>query len=612
MCGIAGLAGAGAADVAALERMASAMIHRGPDGEGVWHDDEVGLSFRRLAIIDLNERSNQPMHFGPFHLVFNGEIYNYLELRAELAKLGHVFVTEGDGEVLLHAWAQWHEDALARLNGMFAFGIWDSERQSLTLATDPFGEKPLLYVERPDRLLFASDVRALKAADASIGIVDEAATRAFLRLGVLPSYPQTFFADVRRLPPAHAARWQRGGRITVQRYWKPGPVSVPTSPHDAAVRLRELLFESVRLRLRSDVAIGTSLSGGVDSSGIATVMAQLVEDHDRHAFTASFPGFERDEWAHAAVAATAANVGIHHAVRPTANELIDDLERLVVDQEEPFGSTSIYAQWRVMRAAREAGVIVLLDGQGADELFGGYAGIAGPALRSIGSQAALKAVRSNPKLASEVAGTYLAGRRIPPAVARLRGLSNTSPYVSDEALVDSGGKTEPVDDWGGQGSRLHRELMRQTFRTSLPHLCRYADRDSMAHSVEVRLPFLDPRLAEFALSLPADIVFRDGVKKRVLRDALRGLVPDGIIDRRDKVGYETPERTWFDTPAVRQRFAEVLLDPVAIASGRYNTRTLEQDLKASALRDPTALWRAVNVEMWLRLVVGANPIGVRA
>ncbi len=599
MCGIAGTVGGAPPDAALLERMAATMVHRGPDGQGAWSDGTAGLAFRRLAIIDLDERSNQPLHLGALHLVFNGEIYNYRELRDELAGLGHRFETEGDGEVLLHAWAQWEEDALERFNGMFAFAVWDDERRRLTLATDPFAEKPLFFHAGDGRLLFASEVRTLRVADPTIGVPDERAAASFAAFGTMPDLPATFFADVQRLAPAHIARWE-GGRLRIHRYWNPSQIAVPGDPAAAAERLGELLCDSVRLRLRSDVPVGTSLSGGVDSSSIVAISSLLAGDHARHAFTATFPGFARDEWPHAEAVARAAGVVEHHAVRPQMDELLDDLEVLVRDQEEPFASTSIYAQWRVMRAAREAGVIVLLDGQGADELFGGYAGMAGLALRSRGPGAVLAGLLADPGIAGELALAYSANR-MPRAVARRHRMRSASPYVSHERAWAASAAVEPPPDWESDGSPLRRELLKQTFRTSLPQLCRFADRDSMAHSVEVRLPFLDRRVAEFALSLPPRLLFRDNETKRVLRDACRGRVPDVVLDRREKVGYETPEATWFNSATGRTRLAEILLDPSVIASGRCEPAEVERDLAGGAWRDVGALWRAVNVELWLRV-----------
>jgi len=600
VCGIGGIVGGPPPAAATLAAMAAEMVHRGPDGQGTWCDGHAGLAFRRLAIIDLDERSSQPMHLGSRHLVFNGEIYNYIELRAQLRGLGHLFHTEGDGEVLLHAWAQWGEGALDLVNGMFAFAIYDEAERSLTLAVDPFAEKPLFYHRDRDRLMFASDVRALRAADASVGVPDVRALRDYLALATMPALPATFFADVQRLPAAHVARF-KDGALTLRRYWTPQRLDTPRDPGAAAARLRELLHDSVRLRLRSDVPVGTSLSGGIDSSAVVCLSADIAGEHRRHAFTATFEGFERDEWRYAHEVAAAAGVECHHAVRPAFDDLLADLERLVRDQEEPFGSTSIYAQWRVMAAAREAGVTVLLDGQGADELFGGYQGSDGWALASMGWRSALAAVARDRGLAAPVAVALFAART-PPALATRYHLRRASPYVSAAAAHAAAAAPAAAPTWVVEGSPLRRALLAQSFRSSLPSLLRYADRNSMAHSIEVRLPFLDRRVAEYALSLAPEVVFRDGYRKQVLRDAVRGLVPGDVLGRRDKVGYETPEAQWFGSVEGRGRIAEILLDRDgrAGADGLYERSSVERDLAAGAWRDVAAIWRAVNAELWLR------------
>ncbi len=577
-----------------LERMAQTMTHRGPDGEGTWSDGGIGFAFRRLAIIDLHERSNQPMHLGPLHLVFNGEIYNYPELRDELRTAGHRFQTEGDSEVLLHAWAQWGERALDRLNGAFAFAVWDARTQRMTLAVDRFAEKPLFVHRGKDRLLFASNVGALRVADRAVGVPDGDAIQRFLALGTMPPLPATFFRDLERLGPSHVATWQAGA-WSLRRYWDPPIVDVPRATDDAAARLRELLRASVRVRLRSDVPVGTSLSGGVDSSVVVSLAADLAPEASRHAFTATFTEFERDEWRYAAAVAKSARIAEHHAVRPTVDSLLDDLRAFVAAQEEPFGSTSIYAQWCVMRAARESGVVVLLDGQGADELFGGYAGVAGWALRSQGPRHTLASILRHRPAAREIAVAYSAGRA-PHWVARRDRLRHASPYVGREVAFAAADWSQPNPDWNASGSPLRRELLNQTFRTSLPNLCRFADRDSMDHSVETRLPFLDPAVAAFALSLPPDLVYARGVTKRLLRLAARGLVPDEVLDRGDKIGYETPERQWYEEKPARTLIGELLLngDDVQLARGE-----IERDLCAGSWRDPGAIWRATNVQLWL-------------
>jgi asparagine synthase (glutamine-hydrolysing) len=606
MCGIAGIAGAGASDDGALGRMASAMAHRGPDGQQTWSDGDVGLAFRRLAVIDLHERSNQPMHHEQLHLVFNGEIYNYIELRDDLRRLGHQFVTEGDAEVLLHAWEEWEGQALGRLNGMFAFAVWDARTRRMTLATDRFAEKPLFFHHADDRLMFASDVRAMRAADPTVAVPDHHATSHFLALGTMPTLPATFFADVQRLPPAHVARWTPDGALEMRRWWEPQAVDAPRDINAAADRLGELLRDSVTLRLRSDVPVGTSLSGGVDSSSVAAVISETAADYSRHAFTATFPGFERDEWAYAEAAASAAGVLSHHAVSPQMDDLLDDLPALVEAQEEPFGSTSIYAQYRVMRAARETGVVVMLDGQGADELFGGYPGIEGCALRSLGAWAALRALIRNRRLAETIGIAYLAGRA-PQALVRSHRLRCASPYVDPAVAREAADEAYVALDWTPAGSPLHRELFTQTFQTSLPNLCRFADRNSMAFSVEVRLPFLDPNIAEFALSLPTELIWHDGVTKRALRESVRGLVPDVVLNRRDKVGYETPQEAWFGSETGRACLSEILLDRAT--PDHFLRSEIERDLSAGKWRDTAAIWRAVNVALWLaasRVPAGAE------
>jgi asparagine synthase (glutamine-hydrolysing) len=392
MCGIAGIVGA-RPDHSLLVTMAEQMAHRGPDSQGVWSDGTAGLAIRRLAIIDLDHRSNQPLHLGPWHLVFNGEIYNYRELRIELESLGHTFVTEGDGEVLLHAWAAWEADTLRRLNGMFAAAIWHDERKELVCVRDPFGEKPLYWTMVSGGFAFASEIDALVGAFPDLAVVREDALAPYLGLGYMPKVEWSFFAPIEQLPAAHILRIH-DGRTTVARYWRPQPVEVPDRYEEAGLALRELLIDSIRLRLRSDVPVGSSLSGGIDSSAIVALAAQIAGDHRRHAFTARFPGFERDEWRYAEIVARSAGVIEHHEVLPTAGDLLENLASVVACQGEPFGSASIYAQWSVMRAAREAGITVLLDGQGADELFGGYPSAIGWALRSQGAAATARGLFS--------------------------------------------------------------------------------------------------------------------------------------------------------------------------------------------------------------------------
>jgi asparagine synthase (glutamine-hydrolysing) len=601
MCGIGGTVGA-APDPQLLERMAETMVKRGPDGHGIWIGEQAGLAATRLAIIDLHERSNQPMSFGPLHLAFNGEIYNYRELREELIGRGHAFATEGDAEVILHAWAEWGEGALDRFNGMFAFAIWDDGESALTLASDPFGEKPLYYARDGERLVFASEVKALSLEPGLRAEADEEALAAFVARGLMPLPPKTFFHGVERLPPAHVLRWQ-AGRISTRRYWHPEPVEGPRAYPDAVEELRGLLKDSIRLRLRSDVPVGTSLSGGIDSSTIVLLSCELAGDHTRHAFTARFPGFERDEWAYASEVAQRAKVVEHHPIEPTADAAAADLEQLVLDQEEPVGSLSVYAQWRVMKAAREAGVTVLLDGQGGDELFAGYPISAGFAVRADGIATTLRELSAGRSRAAAV-GSSLAADLLPGPARREYWRRNGSPYASNTIVAAAAGiDRRSREPWISSADPLRRELLTESFETSLPELLRYADRSSMAHSRELRLPFLDRRIAELAFSLPASFLYRNGTSKRILRDVGRGLVPDSVLRRNDKVGYEPPQRRWLESTLFLDLIGAVLLDERSRRRGLYDTGAIERELARGSWRDHTAIWRALNAELWLRALV---------
>jgi asparagine synthase (glutamine-hydrolysing) len=587
--------------------MAAMMAKRGPDGQGVWHDEKAGLAFRRLAIIDLHERSSQPMHLDNLHLVFNGEIYNYLELRDTLRGLGREFRTEGDAEVLLHAWAEWGDAALERLNGMFAFAVWDDSVRRLTLCTDPFGEKPVYYAVAPSgRVVFGSEIKAILQDPDVEARADGSALRGYIAHNVVPPVHRSYFAGIHRLPGGHLLRVE-DGRPTVECWWRPRRVEVPTARDEAARELCAVLLDAIRLRLRSDVPVGTSLSGGLDSSMVVMLSAELAGDHRRHAFTARFPGFERDEWAYASEVARAAGVVEHHAVEPRPEEVLADLEGLVLDHEEPVGSLSVYAQWRVNAAARKAGVVVLLDGQGADELFGGYAIAAGFAMRSAGPAAALRELRAGGADAGRQLALALGSELLPGPLRRAYRRRAASPYAGSELAGDASlGEPAAPEAWiEGEPDPLRRELLREAFVTSLPQLLRYADRSSMAQSREVRLPFLDRRIADFALSVPAGWLRSGGTSKVLLRDAGRRFVPDPVLARRDKVGFEPPQGRWLREPGFRVRIGEVMLDPAARARSLYDSAAIEADLAAGAWRDPGAIWRALNAELWLRELVEA-------
>jgi asparagine synthase (glutamine-hydrolysing) len=600
MCGIAGVVetGGGAADAALLDRMSALLAHRGPDGSGTVVEGSVGLAHRRLAILDLSDEGCQPMtsEDGGLTTVFNGEVFNYLELREELRAAGHAFRTGTDTEVVLAAYAAWGRDCLRRFNGMFAFAILDRSRGEVFLARDRLGVKPLYYALAGDRLLFASECKAL-LADPGVGQAPcEPALAAFLAWGVLDHSPLTMFEGVLQLPPGH---WMAVGEDGVEgpvRWWdlavNPGIASPPSLEADAPARLLELLTDAVRLRLRADVPVGTCLSGGIDSSTIVALIARLLEtEHPgsvgerQRTFSAVYGDLRFDERPFMEVAAESAGVAGAY-VEPSPDRLAADLLDLVWAQDEPFGSLSIYAQYCVMRLAAES-VTVVLDGQGADEQLAGYIAYQGTYMATLVRRGRFG------RLAGEALGTLRHHRGFFGGAARQlvvrRGRRGLLRVVAP-----------PIHRYAGD---LDRVLRRETVATNLPALLHYEDRNSMHFSIEARVPFLDYRVVEYLASLPLDQKLRRGVTKRVLRRAIRGIVPEAIRCRMDKMGFVTPEEVWMGRelgPIVEEVFASASFrsrpywdaDAVAADFARFRAGKAEYS------------WEVLRIfvtELWLRL-----------
>ncbi len=520
---------------------------------------EAVLGHTRLSIIDLDERGLQPMWSGDrrFCLVYNGEIYNYRELRTRLEALGHRFHTATDTEVLLAAWTEWGEAALPRLTGMFAFAVLDVERERLTLVRDPFGIKPLFYSVQDGQLFFASEVQALQRLLPSQALPSQQAAFDFLRYGHYDRGEDTFFAGIRRLIAGHVADFDVASGVLSppRRWWSPDVSELPAiSLDDAADEFRERFLDSVRLHLRSDVALGAALSGGLDSSSIVCAMRHLEPDLPIHTFSFVAPGSAVDEsrW----VDLVAGHVGaISHKVEVDAGGLARDFDDMLIAQGEPFGSTSIYAQYVVYRAFREHGVTVSLDGQGADELLAGYHGYPGYRLRSYldrGQYAKGAAFFANwsrwPGRGVERAihdfGPVLAPQWLRPLGLRLVGRSQIPEWVDRGELGDFrlAWRGKDASSSRESGRALMSVLRSELSGGGLDRLLRHGDRNSMRWSIESRMPFLTTGLAEFVLRLPEDYLVRpDGETKQVLRRAMSGILPEEVATRRDKIGFEVPE-----------------------------------------------------------------------
>lgn len=602
MCGISGFYGPRSTTL--LHAMTDAQVHRGPDGFGYLETNRASLGMRRLKVIDL-ETGDQPMTTadGRLHIVYNGEVYNFRELRRELEDLGHRFRTRSDTEVVLEAFAAWGGDAFARFNGMWALAILDERgaEAKLILSRDRFGIKPLHYAHWSGRLLFASEIRGLFADPTLPRRVNEDAMFDYLAYGLFDHTSHTFFERIESVPAASYLEIDSHGERIVT-YWEPVLAEDgPTDPADF-----RLLFErAVARRTVSDVPVGTCLSGGLDSSSITVVLAEELKAATRDAaslgarlktFSAVFPNDPIDEspYIDVVVAATGAE---SHRVAPSHANLIDELEELVRTVEMPMVSSAPFAMWTVMRMAREH-VTVLIDGQGGDELLGGYDVYPYVYLRQ------LLRTRRFRKLLIEairwrgVVLPLIAGRLF----GRLRG-------PSDLELLEPvyrRSRRPPRDERSRDNLKVR--LLQDLTTYSLPPLLRYEDRISMSQSIETRLPFLDTELVEAALRLPASAIMDHGWNRRLLREALRDLLPPSIYRRVKKVGFTTPEFRWFrdEQPALQQILHSTSFNGRPYWNGPAVAEAFRLACEGRGRRS-LFYWRVINAEIWLRVFIDRQP-----
>ena len=552
MCGIAGIVNLRGAPVepADISRLTNLIAHRGPFGEGTWFNAKRNVAFghRRLAIIDPGEGGYQPMVSGDGRhvIVYNGEIYNFLELRRELEAKGAVFRSQSDTEVILAAWQAWGEDMLLRFNGMWAMAIYDAATDDLFLARDRFGIKPMLYALSSERFVFASEQRAL----ARSGLVEtsldvDVARRLLLDPFGIEGSERTLFAQLRRLQGGHCM-WLRQGRVQVRRWWRTVDhlPAIPDTETARVERFRDLFQDSVALRMRSDVPIGTCLSGGFDSSAVICAMATHEKagmgPRDstawRHAFVATFPGASNDERPMAEEAAAWAEVAPSF-LEIGRSDALTDLDRILDDNDDVYiGLPS--APWLIYRELRRQNVTVSLDGHGADELMGAYLQEGQSAAFRIRNAAA--ALTSRSQLAERGIDFLRAQMIRREGHYFLRGGAAAAPAPLPLVAED--------DELPGTWGALNRRLYRMFHSTTLPTILRNFDRLSMAHGIEVRMPFMDWRLVTYTMALPETSKSADGLTKVVARQAMANLMPESIRTARRKVGFNSPMPEWLNGP----------------------------------------------------------------
>jgi asparagine synthase (glutamine-hydrolysing) len=620
MCGIAGIYHRDApVDEKLLRRMTRALTHRGPDDEGYHCRSSIGLGVRRLSIIDL-AGGHQPIsnEDGRFTIVFNGEVYNYLELRDELMACGHRFATRTDTEVIVHLYEDLGAECLTRLNGMFAFAIWDEAKQELFVARDRLGVKPLYYWAEGGTLLFASELKALLLCPSISRKLDRQAVADYLTFMYIPA-PKTPFQEIRKLLPGHYL-WRGRSGFILRRYWSLADYATPqeVSKADAVARVRELLDDAVRIRLRSDVAVGAFLSGGVDSSSVVALASRHL-DSPLATFSVGFTSGDRDELPYARQVATVHRTD-HHEIRADPEHVIRLLPRLIWHMDEPSGDSAFVPTFLVseMAAAR---VSVILSGLGGDELFAGYSRYRLPFARW---SLRMRAYNLVPELVRRGIVLPLAARLSEKFHSRLVSATFRpahEQYLDSVTIFSSADKVRLL---GGNGWHHPDEAMKHYLAypgedpvnrllyvdalTYLPDdILSLTDRMSMAASLEARTPFLDYRLVQFCAGLPGPFKLTSLAWKIVLKEAMVPLLPPPILDR-EKWGFGAPVASWLSGrlfPYLRALLPAGLL----VSNGIVNPQAVEQLLRSFEAEPALGqqLWTLLVLELWARIFLEGAP-----
>ena len=573
MCGIAGIiqTDPGLFNEEHINKMTGTLAHRGPEGNGLWKslNGKALLGHCRLAIIDLSDAASQPMNYlNRYTIIHNGEIYNYIELREDLQKIGYSFRTSSDTEVIAAAYDHYEDECVDHFDGMFAFAIWDEKEQELFAARDRFGEKPFYYSFNGREFVFASEMKALWAA----GIERRPNLQMlfnFITIGYTdnPGRPEeTFFENIFKLPAASILYYTPSTQeLVIEKYWDIDPTiqNKTIKDNEAIEQFNHLFSVSVKRRLRSDVAIGTSLSGGLDSSSVVAAVSRFPASGSRlPTFTAVFPGFDKDESVFAMQVVKQFNLQ-PYTIGISVNDLVNDWEKFLHFQEEPFGTASAYAQYKVFELAKQHNVKVLLDGQGADEILAGYSKYYKWYWQELFQKR--KLVKSKELKAAKEMGVeekFTLKNIIAALVPDIASVILERQYLVNalrhEDLSKEFIRLQSKEAYYSTPSNfnLNGVLYFNTCVHGLEELLRLADRNSMAHGREVRLPFLNHQLVEFAFSLPSQFKIRNAWTKWILRQTMADQLPNDIVWRKKKIGFEPPQKQWMQDNRVQDMVQE--------------------------------------------------------
>jgi asparagine synthase (glutamine-hydrolysing) len=607
MCGIAGFIDSRLSKQEQdplLEKMLEAIAHRGPDARGKYFDNAVGLGHNRLAIIDLSEDGNQPMFRGQNAIVYNGEVYNYREIRKTLEASGISFKTNSDTEVILAAYEKYGVDCVQHFVGMWSFALWDAEKQLLFCSRDRFGIKPFFYLNQGDRFYFGSEYKALFPASLFSSDINEAQVSRGLQLGWNTWHNETYYKAIHALPAGCNLIYKAGRELEIFRYWDIDTEKQSNlSWAESKEQFRELFLDSVRLHMRSDVEVGGCLSGGLDSSAIASVIGKEFPNSKFKTFTVYYEGEnEVDERPWVTEVLKKYPQLDPYYFTPSDDDIRNSFERAIWHADVPLAGSSPISQYFVMQLAASKGIKVLLDGQGSDEMLGGYMHSLtrliggnlgkwnlGSALTQLNAHASMQDFSLGKKL-NLLLKSLLAGFQSEQSLYELE-YKRYFPFLSNNSEI-------PFQLEQNNGTRLNQFLYQLTFASSLPTLLQFEDRNSMAFSIESRVPFLDHRLVEFVFTLPDQAKIYNGVTKNVLRESMRNIMPSAITDRKDKKGFVTPgEVKWLRGPLsflLEQEFKDIDF------LQNNKVRQLIDDFKRGNNTNANLVWRLVVLRWWMR------------
>lgn len=604
MCGISGIFNFNGAPVKSelLSEMNRIIHHRGPDGDGIYTEANMGIGSTRLAIIDLREISNMPLYDTEdrYVIVFNGEVFNYVEIRKELLQKGYKFNTDSDTEVVLNSYKEWGEDCLHKFNGMWAFAIWDKKEKTLFCSRDRYGIKPFYYYKDSEKLIFASEIKQILACNIDKTVNDETIYD-YLVFNFIDHTENTFFKHVTKLQAGHKLTI-KNNKMSVSRWYNLPQDAIMTDTKNLYHDFYNLLYDSIRLRLRSDVEVGSCLSGGLDSSAIVCIMHEILHNEGKpeiqKTFTACYddPLIDERPFVEEVVKQTGST---KYYLFPDVEGFLKDIDSMTYHQDEPYTGATVFAQWSVFKKIHETGIKVVLDGQGSDEILLGYFSFFPFHLK----RSLLNPVKFISEFIGGVNTSNLGFSKFTQnfiyfntgSVRYRHVMKNSRAMVKPEFTASMNRRdvfNEMIASSGLQGNRLSN-----LWNISIPSLLRYEDRNSMAFSVEARIPFLDHRLVEYIFSIPYDKLIHKGWTKHVLRESLKGKIPEDIRMRKGKLAFSVPQKKWLGeiTGYLEDTFSN------DFRSGKYIDQAKMLVLIRSGNFNDKVLYRAFALEKWMKV-----------